>query len=48
MENIGNEIPYRRAHDPQRTGSLVLDRHREEAVKEMREEEATTAARRRR
>lgn len=37
MENLGNEIPFRRAHDPRRTGSLVLDQHREEAVREMRE-----------
>lgn len=38
MENLGNEIPFRRSHDPRRTGSLVLDQHREEAVREMREE----------
>ena len=38
MENIGNEIPYRRANDPRRTGSLVLDQHRDEAVREMRAE----------
>lgn len=38
MENLGNEIPFRRTHDPRRTGSLVLDQHREEAVREMREE----------
>lgn len=45
MENIGNEIPFRRTRDPRRTGSLVLDQHREEAVREMRAEAEKDAKR---